>query len=439
VQTERRLKIAVIGTGVSGLSAAWLIGRRHDVTLYERDNRLGGHANTVAVPTSRDVVPVDTGFIVYNPPAYPNFTALLEHLRVPSKPSVMSFSVSLDRGRLEYAGTDLAGLFAQRRNLVQPRFWSMLRDIRRFYRDAAVDAAGAHESTTLGQYLQQRGYGEAFRDDHLLPMASAIWSAPAGTLLDYPVRAFVRFFDNHGLLRISGRPVWRTVQGGSRSYVAALAAGIPGTRRMECAACAVTRTASGVSVRDARGGRDEFDQAVIATHADEALALLSDAAADEAELLGAFPYESNIAVLHSDAGLMPRRRATWSSWNYCGETERLSVTYWMNSLQGIGQETPFFVTLNPLRPPRDETVIESQTYTHPVFNARALAAQRRLWSLQGRRNTWFCGAYFGSGFHEDGLQAGLAVGEALSGETRPWKVQSPSDRIHLAPAVAAGL
>ncbi|MCW5687216.1 MAG: FAD-dependent oxidoreductase [Pseudolabrys sp.] len=435
-----RLKIAVIGTGISGMSAAWLLQQRHDVTVYERASRLGGHSNTVDVAA----IPIDTGFIVYNPVNYPNLTALFDHFDVPTKTSDMSFGVSLDGGALEYSGSDLAGLFAQKRNLLRPRFLSMLRDLMRFYRDApAAAVALADPAITLGEYLRSGGYGDAFCRDHLLPMAAVIWSAPPRQMLDYPAAAFIRFHANHGLLQIADRPEWRTVDGGSKVYVAKLTAGFADRIRLDCGAVTVRRTSDGVVVGDDNGNIDQFDHVVLATHADQSLALLEDADNAERDVLGAFRYSQNLAVLHTDARFMPRRRAAWSSWNFIGDRDadaRACVTYWMNRLQSIAGAPDMFVTLNPPEPPHAGTLLHSEVYEHPMFDAAAIRAQSELWSLQGRHNTWFCGAYFGAGFHEDGLQAGLAVAEALGGVRRPWSVANESGRIHLpepkTPAVA---
>jgi hypothetical protein len=431
--TAAILDIAVIGSGISGLSAAWMLASRHRVTLYESESRLGGHSNTVDVPL-RDGgrVAVDTGFIVYNAPAYPNLTAMFAHLGVPTKPSEMSFAVSLDDGALEYSGTDLRGLFAQRGNLVNLRFWSMLRDLVRFYRQAPLDAERVG-LMPLDDYLNERGYGRAFRDDHLYPMAAAIWSTPAAQVGRYPTEAFVRFCENHHLLKLSDRPVWRTVDGGSREYVRRLADVLRGRVRAGTPVKGLRRSAQGIEVLTGHGTA-RHDHVVIATHADQALRLLDDASVHESKLLGAFGYTRNRAVLHSDPQLMPKRRAVWSSWNYNADRRRhdaLCVTYWMNRLQGIANDSPLFLTLNPIREPRPEHLLRSEIYEHPIFDAAAIGAQDHLWSLQGHRRTWFCGAYFGSGFHEDGLQAGLAVAEAIGGVRRPWTVANESSRIRL--------
>jgi uncharacterized protein len=438
-QNTQRQKIAVIGTGVSGMSAAWLLSHAHDVTVYEADARLGGHSHTIAAATAEGPVAVDTGFIVYNEVNYPNLVALFDHLNVATKPSNMGFAVSLDGGRMEYGGDNLVTLFSQPRNLVSARFWSMLADLVRFYRQAPRHAAALEaDMTSLGDFLDAHGYGRAFQDDHLLPQAAAIWSASARDIRDYPAAAFIRFCDNHGLLRITGRPVWRTVEGGSRAYVAKLTAAYRDRVRLGRPAHVVGRSGPGVSVRDASGETERFDQVVIACHADQALALLEGPSAAEHEILGAFGYSRNETILHSDLALMPRRRGLWSAWNYLGVTEpggdrRLCVTYWMNRLQDLASPVPLLVTLNPLREPDPRLVLHSQVYEHPRFDAAALRAQRRLWSLQGEGGVWFCGAYFGAGFHEDGLQSGLAVAEAIGGVRRPWTVADESGRICITP------
>lgn len=432
--------IAVVGSGISGLSAAWLLSKHHDVTLFEREDRVGGHSRTVDVAMAGGgTVPVDTGFIVYNEVTYPNLTRLFAHLGVPTRDSDMSFAVSLDDGALEYSGgADLKGLFAQRKNLFSPRFWSMLRDLLRFYREAPAHA-GKLGLATLGEFLATHRYGSAFRDDHLLPMAAAIWSAPALSILDYPAEAFIRFCENHGLLKIGNRPRWRTVEGGSRAYVTRMLGDFAGTLCTGRGAARIERTPRGVLVTDTDGTVQRFDRVVIAAHADQALRMLGDPSAEEAYLLSAFRYSRNAAVLHDDPALMPRRRKTWSSWNYLGHraaaggAEGLCVSYWMNRLQGIADDRPLVVTLNPIRAPRAGSVIDAVTFEHPLFDAAAMAAQRDFWAIQGRRDTWYCGAWFGAGFHEDGLQAGLAVAEAI-GAQRPWTLADPSNRIHAMPA-----
>lgn len=423
------LRIAIVGTGISGLSAAWLLNQHHAVTIFEQDDRIGGHAHTIDVDRA---VPVDTGFIVYNPPNYPNFTALLAHLGVPSIDTDMSFAVSLRNGAFEYAGSNLGALFVQPFNALRPSFWSMLRDLHRFYTTATTDVAQQCAQQSLGEYLSVQRYGRAFLDLHLLPMAAAIWSAPAQTMLDYPAAAFIRFFANHGLLNLTERPPWRTVAGGSRAYVTRLSEPLRAHIRTATPVKRIVRHATGVTLQDSLGAAHQFDHVVVATHADQALALLGDADSDERRLLGAFRYSRNEAVLHTDTAMMPRRRRGWSSWNYIGGEAPgagLCVTYWMNQLQKLDTTRNYFVTLNPTSRLDATQVLHREIYEHPVFDTATDAAQRALWSLQGRRNTWFCGAYFGAGFHEDGLQAGLAVAEDLGGAPRPWRVAHDSQRI----------
>ena len=436
--SQQPLSIAVIGAGISGMSAAWLLSQVHRVTVYEAEARLGGHSNTVDAPTAHGLTAVDTGFIVYNPPNYPNLTALFDHLGVETKPAPMSFAVSLDNGAFEYGTEGLRGVFGQPRNLISPRFWSMLRDLVRFQRDAKKDLpAMAKSGLSLGDYLDAMGYGPAFQKDHILPQAGAIWSASLSQIRDYPAAAFVRFFENHGLLSLTARPLWRTVEGGSRAYVKRLTAAYADRVRLGRAVVSVQRGPGGVMVRDVAGEVERYDQVVLATHADETLRLLENPSDEERRILGAFRYGPNEAVLHADAGLMPRRRAVWSSWNYLGTSAgQCGITYWMNALQSL-PGAPLMVSLNPLREPDPSSVLWRQTYEHPLFDQASMAAQRELWSLQGQGGAWFCGAYFGSGFHEDGLQAGLAVAEALGGVRRPWRVKDESGRIVLGPERAS--
>ncbi len=437
--------IAVVGSGISGLSCAWLLSKAHRVTLYEAAPRLGGHTNTVEVPqSSGSAVRVDTGFIVYNQKTYPNLTALFAHLGVETRGTDMSFAVSLRGGRLEYGSTDLRALFAQRRNLVNPRFWLMLKDLTRFYRTAPADLGAGCGGMTLGGYLDAKGYGRAFQEDHLLPQAAAIWSSSLADIRNYPAAAFVRFFDNHGLLELDvhARPQWRTVVGGSRRYIRRLTAPYIDRILMDTPVASIHRDAAGVTINDAGGGARRFDQVVIASHANQALEMLENPSAEERALLGAFRYTRNTTVLHTDVALMPRRRAAWSAWNFVGGRDGPGeVTYWMNLLQGLESEAPLLVSLNPVHAPDPAKVVRTEIYEHPLYDHAALNAQQRLWSLQGDDRTWFCGAHFGAGFHEDGLQAGLAVAEAIGGVRRPWTVAAESGRIHLTPphprAVAA--
>lgn len=434
----KRKQIAIIGSGISGLSCAWLLARQHQVTLYEKDDRFGGHSNTVDVTEKTHQEPqalgVDTGFIVFNDRNYPNLVQLFDHLQVPTVDTDMSFSVSLNQGRLEYAGSNLNSLFAQRGNLVNPRFWSMIRDLLRFYREAEQLESSLDDQTTLGELLDSGGYREPFRNDHLLPMGAAIWSTPADKMMNYPARTFLRFCRNHGLVQLNDRPQWRTVSGGSRTYVEKLLADIGPGAHSNRAARQVRRRAGKVEVTDWHGETRHYDDVVLACHADQSLRLLVDPDPGEQELLSKFKFERNRTLLHSDPRLMPRRRNAWASWNYLGEldeqgAQKLCVTYWMNHLQHLSTDQPMLVTLNPVVEPAAGTVHASFLYDHPLFTPEALSAQSRLWSLQGRRQTWFCGAWFGYGFHEDGLQSGLAVAEQLGGVSRPWQLENPNSRI----------
>ncbi|KZB61582.1 NADH-ubiquinone oxidoreductase subunit 6 [Thalassospira lucentensis] len=435
LRSSGKLNIAVVGSGISGLSAAWLLSQSHTVTLYEKDDRPGGHSNTVDAGQT----PVDTGFIVYNTRCYPNLCALFDHLGVQTAATDMSFAASMDRGGLEYGGSDLASLIAQKRNIFRPRFWRMVRDILRFYREAPLALeTGQAETQSLGDYLTANRYSKSFINDHLLPMGAAIWSTPVDTMMEYPLAAFVRFCQNHGLLQIKDRPQWRTVVGGSRQYVSKMIKDISGGVILDSAITQVGPNGKGgVFIEDRYGERTDYDHVVLACHGDQALSLQANPAPAVRDLLSAFQYERNLAILHDDDSLMPRTRKVWSSWNYLAEEhdgeQKVCVTYWMNRLQHLDEGQPLFVTLNPARPPREGSVIRSFLYDHPVFDAAAMDAQKRLWSIQGQDNIWYCGSYFGYGFHEDGIQSGLAVAEALGNVRRPWNVENESGRIHLGP------
>jgi predicted NAD/FAD-binding protein len=430
----------VVGSGISGLSAAWLLSRHHRVTLFERDCRPGGHSNTVILPKSMGGIPVDTGFIVFNEQTYPNLTALFRHLGVTTVATEMSLAVSMDAGAFEYSSSTLDGLLARRSKQLRPRFWSKLRDIARFYREAPQQARRPEWAMrTLGEFLAHGGYGKAFVADHLLPMCAAIWSAPPRDMLNYPFESFARFCANHGLLKFKDRPVWRTVAGGAASYVRALLADAAIELRLNSDIVAVEADPAGAApaLIDSGGACHRYDAVVLACHADQALRLLSRPTRHQAWLLGAFRYQANQATLHTDPRLMPVSRRVWSSWNVIDTPDRgrpVAVTYWMNRLQGLDIDRDVFVSLNPALEPRAENAIAAFDYMHPMFDGRAVAAQSQLWRLQGEGGLWFCGAFFGAGFHEDGLQAGLAVAEALGNVRRPWRVANESGRIHLLPA-----
>ena len=412
------MKIAIIGSGISGLGAAWLLNAKHEITVYEKDARIGGHSNTVEASG----IPVDTGFIVYNARNYPHLVGLFKTLGVAVEESNMSFGVSLDGGKLEYAGTSLNTVFAQRKNLVNPRFLNMLKDIVRFNKQAAALLKTDRE-LTLGAYLDELKMGEWFRYRYLLPMAGAIWSCPLETMLAYPAQSFLRFFENHGLLTVADQPQWYTVKGGSREYVRKLSAPFADRIRLNTAAHCIIREVDGVMVEDARGEKEFYDHVVMAAHADQILPMLKDADGNEKRVLSAFRYQPNRAVLHRDASLMPQSRRVWSSWNYLASGDlknqpQVSLTYWMNRLQNIDEANPLFVTLNPPREP-DKILYECQ-YAHPVFDQGTRAAQMQLPKIQGQRRTWFCGAWTRYGFHEDGLMSAVGVANAL-GVTAPWQ------------------
>ncbi|BCW87611.1 hypothetical protein sos41_07410 [Alphaproteobacteria bacterium SO-S41] len=428
-----RRTIAVIGSGIAGLSAAWLLSQRFNVTLFERDGRVGGHANTLEIGGPSGPVPVDAGFIVYNPPNYPNLTALFDHFGVATQPTRMSFAASLRGGRFEYSSRGYRGIFSQPSNLLRPRFWSLLSEIVRFYKRAeALAATDAIDDITLGAFIDRETANDRLARDHVLPMCAAIWSTTADDIRSFPLKSFIRFFANHGLFDISGRAPWRTVTGGSREYVKHLRDVLGDRIKVNAAVSHVMRDPGGVTLQTDAGAQ-RFSDVVIATHGDDALKLLGDASPLERSILGAFRTTPNRAILHDDAALMPRRRRAWAAWNYLeGDSDTgerpLSVTYWMNELQRLPAATPAFVTLNPLREPKKGSIKHVIDYTHPVFDQAALDAQTRLWEIQGCRNTWFCGSYFGYGFHEDALQSGLAVAEAF-GVKRPWQVENASGRM----------
>lgn len=414
------MRIAIIGSGISGMGAAYLLSQQHEVVLYEKAPRIGGHTRTVTVDYHGKDIAVDTGFIVFNKPNYPHLTGLFDHLGVAYENSDMSFGISVDNGRLEWAAQNLASVFGQPANILRPAFWRMLRDVMRFFKHAesALDKPAHY---TLGHLLDDLKLGSAFREDFLLPMAGAIWSCPTDTMLAYPAATFVRFFKNHGLLTVADQPQWHTVTGGSQNYIARITAPYAENIRLDCAVKSVTREKGRVRVVDCTGAEDVFDHVVMAGHADETLALLSDADEQEQHLLSAFTYQRNHMYLHADPRFMPKRRRCWASWIYLrdskAEENAIAVTYWMNQLQNIPHDTPLFVTLNPASVP--EQVFDEHVFTHPVFTPEAIAAQAQFPAVQGKRNTWFCGAYHRYGFHEDGLMSAVKVAEKLGVKT-PW-------------------
>lgn len=425
------MRIAVVGSGIAGLASAWYLSRSYDVTLFESADRLGGHTHTHDVEIGGRALRVDTGFIVFNLRHYPLLSALFEELGVDSQPTTMSFSVRNEASGLEYNATSLDALFCQRRNLVSPRFWGMLRDLLRFYREAPALLQGEQEGPTLGEYLERHRYGAAFRDDHLVPMASALWSASAVEILSFPARYLVRFMANHQMLQVAGRPEWRVVRGGSDRYVQAMRARWRVRERLSTPVHAVRRDADGVELRLDEGS-ERYDQVVLACHSDQALRLLADADPREREILGAITYQTNDVVLHTDASLLPRRRKAWAAWNAhvpAQTGDRCTVSYCMNLLQGLDTPEPVIVTLNRTQAIDPARILRRMTYHHPLYSHAAVAAQARRDQIQGRRRTWFAGAYWGWGFHEDGIRSAVEVVRALGARAGVAWNQAPEAKV----------
>lgn len=407
------MKIAVVGTGIAGNTAAWKLRAGHDVTVYEANNYIGGHTNTIDVGSGDGTVAVDTGFIVFNDRTYPNFIRLLDDIGQESQPSEMSFSVRTEDGRLEYNGASLNALFAQRRNIVRPPFYRMIRDILRFNNEATATLDDEDLAQTVGGYLARHGYSREFLHCYLVPMAAAIWSSEPKAIEDMPLHFLVRFFDNHGLLQLKDRPVWRVIKGGSRSYVDKLVAGHRDRIRLNAPVTRIRRHIDYVDVTTAAAGTERFDAAFIATHSDQALGMLADPSRVEKDVLGAIRYQDNEAVLHTDQSLMPTRRRAWAAWNYHlpkDPSKQVAVTYNMNILQGLDGETQYCVTLNNDRHIDEDKVIRRIDYQHPVYTRDSVAAQARQAELNSDR-TFFCGAYWRNGFHEDGVVSALTAVE----------------------------
>jgi predicted NAD/FAD-binding protein len=424
-KTSTKPRIAVIGSGISGLSAAWLLRNHADITLYEAQSRFGGHTHTYVVEEMSGTIPIDTGFMVFNHENYPNLVNLFGHLGVGTYPTDMSFSVSMNDGQLEYAGSTMDSLFGQRSNLFKPGHWRMLGDITRFNRIALNSLTCMDGSITLGEFLDQHRLSQEFRSNYLYPMAAAIWSCPIDWMQDYPAARFLRFFANHGLLRVTNHLQWYTVADGSRSYLDRMLNDIGNRALAGQPVTSVTRSKHGVQVQS-RDACVDYDQVILACHSSESLDLLADATADEKFMLHGIPYQPNRVLLHTDDSLMPHRRRVWSSWNLLADSRHahqgqpVSVTYWMNSLQDLETDRQYFVSLNPMTEPSPEHLIAEFEYEHPVFKHESLASQNQLKVIQGKNNTWFCGAWTGYGFHEDGLKSGMEVARRL-GATIPWE------------------
>jgi len=411
------VNIAIIGSGISGLTSAYLLNRSHEISLFEASDWIGGHTHTVDVTVEGRSYAVDTGFIVFNDWTYPNFIRLLEQLGVGFKPTEMSFSVTDPDSGLEYNGNNLNSLFAQRRNLLSPGFWGMLRDIQRFNKEALRDLQEERIDidTTLDDYLKAGGYGERFILHYIVPMGAAIWSMSMADMLGFPLQLFVRFFKNHGLLSINNRPQWQVIEGGSSAYIEPLTASFRERIRLNCPVTRVERDDEGVVIHSA-AGIERFDKVVFACHSDQALKLLAAPSDAEQSILGALPYADNEVVLHTDTRLLPQRKLAWASWNYRlggpGHT-RAAVTYDMNILQGIQSDITFCVSLNQSAGISPFKVLAKYTYAHPQYSLAAVAAQARWEELNGTQHTWYCGAYWANGFHEDGVVSALRVAHAF--------------------------
>jgi predicted NAD/FAD-binding protein len=413
------MKVAIIGAGISGLTAAYYLKRHHQVSVFEVADKIGGHTATVDINHQGSDYAIDTGFIVFNDWTYPNFIELMDELGVESEPTEMSFSVRCENSGIEYGGNNLNTMFAQRRNLLRPSFHKMIRDILKFNREAIrdLDCGNISQTTTLGEYLRANQYGEAFIYQYILPMGCAIWSASTERMIDFPLRFFVQFFKNHGLLSVNNRPQWRVIKGGSRSYLDPLTEGFSKSISINANISRIRRLGDSVELIMSDGRVLAYDHIVLACHSDQALSLLQDASFAERNALSAIPYQQNEVVLHTDENLLPRRRGAWSSWNYLLRErfqERAVLTYNMNILQGIKSDSTFCVTLNATESISPAKIIDRFNYSHPVFSLDSVLATNRIEQINGNNNTWFAGAYLGNGFHEDGVVSGRQVATAIN-------------------------
>ena len=414
------MKIGVIGSGVSGLVSALTLQERFEVSLFEKNSKLGGHSNTVTIEQENKKYSVETGFIVLNDKNYPIFTSLLKHLNIGVNNSSMSFSVSVDKGQFEYSSSYI-GLLGQTKNIIDPKYWGMLRDINYFYTNALKDVKDCPDNETLGQFLKRFNYSNKFIDYHLVPMTASIWSCPTKSILNFPIKSLLVFFENHKLLNIYNRPKWSTVNKGSREYVKKIQSLLKGEIYTNAKVNKISKSKEGIRVHY-QDGIKTFDKVILACHADQSSEILIENFSEEANLLKDFKYQKNTSILHSDINFMPKRKSVWSSWNYITETGNsgnLSITYWMNELQGINSSKPILLSLNPKILPNPDLIYGQYSYSHPILDNNAINIQKKLSSIQGKNNLWFCGAWTGFGFHEDGVKSAVEIANSHNIDL-PW-------------------
>ena len=414
------MKIGVIGSGVSGLVSALTLQEKFEVSLFEKNSKLGGHSNTVTIEQENNKYSVETGFIVLNDKNYPIFTSLLKHLNIGVNNSSMSFSVSVDKGQFEYSSSYI-GLLGQTKNIIDPKYWGMLRDINYFYNNALKDVKDCPDNETLGQFLKRFDYSNKFIDYHLVPMTASIWSCPTKSILNFPIKSLLVFFENHKLLNIYNRPKWSTVNKGSREYVKKIQSLLKGKIYTNAKVNKISKSKEGIRVHY-QDGIKTFDKVILACHADQSSEILIENFSEEANLLKDFKYQKNTSILHSDINFMPKRKSVWSSWNYITETGNsgnLSITYWMNELQGINSSKPILLSLNPKILPNPDLIYGQYSYSHPILDNNAINIQKKLSSIQGKNNLWFCGAWTGFGFHEDGVKSAVEIANSHNIDL-PW-------------------
>jgi len=414
------MKIGVIGSGVSGLVSALTLQEKFEVSLFEKNSKLGGHSNTVTIEQENNKYSVETGFIVLNDKNYPIFTSLLKHLNIGVNNSSMSFSVSVDKGQFEYSSSYI-GLLGQTKNIIDPKYWGMLRDINYFYNNALKDVKDCPDNETLGQFLKRFNYSNKFIDYHLVPMTASIWSCPTKSILNFPIKSLLVFFENHKLLNIYNRPKWSTVNKGSREYVKKIQSLLKGKIYTNTKVNKISKSKEGIRVHY-QDGIKTFDKVILACHADQSSEILIEDFSEEANLLKDFKYQKNTSILHSDINFMPKRKSVWSSWNYITETGNsgnLSITYWMNELQGISSPKPILLSLNPKILPNPDLIYGQYSYSHPILDNNAINIQKKLSSIQGKNNLWFCGAWTGFGFHEDGVKSAVEIANSHDIDL-PW-------------------